>query len=75
MANQIRIAMSRITRNSDTVLKQLKGEYPNLFKSQSMVLEHANPQAFTKTESFFPKNFRLKAQYAPSAFTTFLLSK
>jgi hypothetical protein len=66
--NQIRTAMSRITRNSDTVLKQLKAEYPNLFKSQSMVLEHANPQAFTKTESFFPKNFRLKAQYAPSAF-------
>ena len=66
--NQIRTAMSRITRNSDTVLKQLKAEYPNLFKSQSMVLEHANPQAFTKTESFFPRNFRLKAQYAPSAF-------
>ena len=66
--NQIRTAMSRITRNSDTVLKQLKVEYPNLFKSQSMVLEHANPQAFAKTESFFPKNFRLKAQYAPSAF-------
>jgi len=66
--NQIRTAMSRITRNSDTVLKQLKTEYPNLFKSQSMVLEHANPQAFAKTESFFPKNFRLKAQYAPSAF-------
>jgi len=66
--NQIRTAMSRITRNSDTVLKQLKSEYPNLFRSQSMVLEHANPQAFAKTESFFPKNFRLKAQYAPSAF-------
>ena len=66
--NQIRTAMSRITRNQDTVLKQLKSEYPNLFRSQSMVLEHANPQAFAKTESFFPKNFRLKAQYAPSAF-------
>ena len=66
--NQIRTAMSRITRNSDTVLKQLKAEYPNLFKSQIMVLEHTNPQAFAKTESFFPKNFRLKAQYAPSAF-------
>jgi len=66
--NQIRTAMSRINRNSSTVLKQLKSEYPNLFKSQSMVLEHANPQAFAKTESFFPKNFRLKAQYAPSAF-------
>ena len=66
--NQIRTAMSRITRNSNIVLKQLKAEYPNLFKSQSMVLEHANPQAFAKTESFFPKNFRLKAQYAPSAF-------
>jgi hypothetical protein len=66
--NQIRTAMQRITRNSDTVLKQLKAQYPNLFRSQSMVLEHANPQAFAKTESFFPKNFRLKAQYAPSAF-------
>ena len=66
--NQIRTAMSRINRNSDTVLKQLKAEYPNLFKSQIMVLEHTNPQAFAKTESFFPKNFRLKAQYAPSAF-------
>ena len=66
--NQIRTAMSRINRNSDTVLKQLKTQYPNLFRSQSMVLEHANPQAFAKTESFFPKNFRLKAQYAPSAF-------
>jgi len=66
--NQIRTAMSRINRNKDTVLKQLKSEYPNLFRSQSMVLEHANPQAFAKTESFFPKNFRLKAQYAPSAF-------
>jgi hypothetical protein len=66
--NQIRTAMSRINRNKDTVLKQLKTEYPNLFRSQSMVLEHANPQAFAKTESFFPKNFRLKAQYAPSAF-------
>ena len=65
---QIKAAMSRITRNSDTVLKQLKAEYPNLFKSQMMVLEHANPQAFTKTESFYPKNFRLKAQYAPSSF-------
>ena len=41
--NQIRTAMSRITRNSNIVLKQLKAEYPNLFKSQSMVLEHANP--------------------------------
>ena len=66
--NQIRTAMSRINRNKDTVLKQLKTEYPNLFRSQSMILEHANPQAFAKTESFFPKNFRLKAQYAPSAF-------
>jgi len=66
--NQIRTAMSRINRNKDTVLKQLKVEYPNLFRSQSMILEHANPQAFAKTESFFPKNFRLKAQYAPSAF-------
>jgi len=66
--NQIRTAMSRINRNQDTVLTQLKAEYPNLFKSQSMILEHANPQAFAKTESFFPKNFRLKAQYAPSAF-------
>ena len=66
--DQIRTAMSRITRNTSTVLKELKAEYPNLFKSQSMVLEHANPQAFAKTESFFPKNFRLKAQYAPSAF-------
>jgi len=65
---QIKTAMSRITRNTSTVLKELKAEYPNLFKSQSMVLEHANPQAFAKTESFFPKNFRLKAQYAPSAF-------
>ena len=65
---QIKTAMSRITRNTGTVLKELKAEYPNLFKSQSMVLEHANPQAFAKTESFFPKNFRLKAQYAPSAF-------
>ncbi len=65
---QIKTAMQRISRNTDTVLKQLKTEYPNLFRSQSMVLEHANPQAFAKTESFFPKNFRLKAQYAPSSF-------
>ena len=65
---QIKTAMSRISRNTDTVLRDLKTEYPNLFKSQSMVLEHANPQAFAKTESFFPKNFRLKAQYAPSSF-------
>ena len=65
---QIKTAMQRISRNTGTVLKQLKTEYPNLFRSQSMVLEHANPQAFAKTESFFPKNFRLKAQYAPSAF-------
>ena len=65
---QIKTAMQRISRNTDTVLKDLKTEYPNLFRSQSMVLEHANPQAFAKTESFFPKNFRLKAQYAPSSF-------
>jgi len=65
---EIKNAMQRISRNTNTVLKQLKTEYPNLFKSQSMVLEHANPQAFAKTESFFPKNFRLKAQYAPSSF-------
>ena len=63
-------ALRTIRRNRMTVFKKLKAEFPNLTKGQSMVLEHATPQALINTGSIYPKSFLLKAQYAPQVFNT-----
>jgi len=64
-------ALKTIRRNSGTVFKKLKTEFPNLTKGSAMVLEHSTPQALINTGSFYPKNFMLKAQYVPQAFNQF----
>ena len=64
-------ALKTIRRNSGTVFKKLKTEFPNLTKGSAMVLEHSTPQALINTGGFYPKNFMLKAQYVPQAFNQF----